>query len=59
MPPSSKFKPLDWITLSHEVSHAYFQRFRFTELQEKFLNLLWSKIGEEEKMLQLRNSVQE
>lgn len=35
------FKYLNWITISHEVSHAYFTRIEFLEVEKKLIEQQW------------------
>lgn len=40
MPYKDLFSPANWITLSHEVSHGYFIRISFIDLEEEYLKTI-------------------
>ncbi len=55
------FLPLDWITLSHEISHAYYTRIFFRRLEKDFVNLWpsWAEARMEHYQTQYASSLDE
>lgn len=46
MPLVDIFRPLNWITLSHEICHMYYERIYFQNLEMNFLKTLESELRE-------------
>jgi len=49
LPLSDIFKPLDWITVTHEIGHSYFNRIFFMHVEQEFLNNLLENIDKPKK----------
>jgi hypothetical protein len=46
MPLADIYSPLNWVTLSHEISHAYYDRVAFPDLEEKFFDRFSKRVRE-------------